>query len=119
MMRTAFTACRLALVIFIIPYMFVYNNALLLIGSFAQIVQVAVTAFFGVAAIAFAAQNYLGGRLPILMRITLFACGACLINPGLKTDLVGLAVMAVIFAIRVPDAFRRYTIGLLKKADPV
>jgi TRAP transporter 4TM/12TM fusion protein len=118
MMRTAFTACRLALVIFIIPYMFVYNNALLLIGSFAQIAQVTVTAFFGVAAIACAAQNYLGGRLPILLRIILFICGGCLINPGLKTDLVGLAVLAVIFAIRVPDTLRRYTIGLLKKADP-
>ena len=56
MMRTAFTACRLALVIFIIPYMFVYNNALLLIGSVSEILLVCVTAFFGVMALAFAAQ---------------------------------------------------------------
>ena len=116
MMRTAFTACRLALVIFIIPYMFVYNNALLLIGSLGQIIQVGVTAFFGVTAIACAAQNYLGGRLPILLRIILFISGGCLIYPGLKSDLIGLVVLAVVFAVRVPDTLRRYTIGLLGRA---
>lgn len=115
MMRTAFTACRLALVIFIIPYMFVYNNALLLMGSLGQILQVCVTAFFGVLAIACAAQNYLGGRLPILLRAVMFVTGGCLIYPGLRTDLIGLVVLAVLFAVRVPDTVRRYTIGLVSR----
>jgi TRAP transporter 4TM/12TM fusion protein len=115
MMRTAFTACRLALVIFIIPYMFVYNNALLLVGSFGQILQVCVTAFFGVMALACAAQNYLGGRLPILLRGVMFIGGACLIYPGLKTDLAGLAIVAVMFGIRIPQTVKRYTIGWMHK----
>ncbi len=115
MMRTAFTACRLALVIFIIPYMFVYNNALLLIGSVSEILQVCVTAFFGVMALAFAAQNYLAGRLPILLRLLLFVGGGCLIYPGWMTDLAGMAVMLAMFAIRTPDALRRYTIGPFTK----
>ena len=33
MMKTALTACRLAVVIFVVPYMFVYNKALLLVGE--------------------------------------------------------------------------------------
>jgi len=115
MMRTAFTACRLAIVIFIIPYMFVYNNALLLIGNPIQILQVCVTAFFGVLAIASAAQNYLGGELPLLYRLILFISGGCLIYPGWATDLVGLAILAAVCAIRVPDTLRRYTIGWLRK----
>ena len=115
MMRTAFTACRLALVIFIVPYMFVYNNALLLVGSVSQILQVCITAFFGVLALACAAQNYLGGQLPFFLRLVLFAGGGCLIFPGLITDLVGLAIVVVLFAVRVPQAFRRWTIGLLKR----
>ena len=113
MMRTAFTACRLALVIFILPYMFVYNNALLLIGSPLQILQVAVTAFFGVLAIACAAQNYLGGRLPVLLRLILLFSGGCLIFPGWRTDLTGLAILALVMAIRIPQTLRRYTIGLI------
>ncbi|MCF8052338.1 MAG: TRAP transporter permease [Desulfobacterales bacterium] len=115
MMRTAFTACRLALVIFIIPYMFVYNNALLLVGSLGQILQVCITAFFGVMALACAAQNYLGGRLPILLRGVMFIGGACLIFPGLKTDLAGLAIVAVMFGVRVPETVKRYTIGWFRK----
>ena len=116
MMRTAFTACRLALVIFIIPYMFVYNNALLLIGHPMQILQVCVTAFFGVLAIASAAQNYLGGKLPFLLRLILFISGGCLIYPGWKTDLVGLAILATVSAIRVPGVLRRYTIGWMQNS---
>jgi TRAP transporter 4TM/12TM fusion protein len=115
MMRTAFTACRLALVIFIVPYMFVYNNALLLVGSLGEILQVCVTAFFGVLALACAAQNYLGGKLPVLLRVVLFAGGGCLIFPGLVTDLVGIAVVTIIFALRVPGVLQRWTAGLLKR----
>lgn len=108
MMRTAFTACRLALVIFIIPYMFVYNNALLLIGSFWQIAHVCVTAFFGVLALACAAQNYLGGRLPFILRALVFLGGACLIFPGLKSDIAGLVVVAVMFGVRTRGKVRDY-----------
>jgi TRAP transporter 4TM/12TM fusion protein len=115
MMRTAFTACRLALVIFIIPYMFVYNNALLLVGSFWQIVHVCVTAFFGVLALACAAQNYLGGRLPFMLRAVMFFGGACLIFPGFKSDLAGLVVVGLMFAIRTRGKARDYAFGWVKK----
>ncbi len=100
MMRTAFTGCRLALVIFIIPYMFVYNNALLLVGSVGEIAHVCVTAFFGVLALACAAQNYLGGRLPFLLRLLMFIGGACLIFPGLKSDITGLVIVGLMYVIR-------------------
>jgi TRAP transporter 4TM/12TM fusion protein len=115
MMRTALTACRLALVIFIVPYMFVYNNALLLVGSVGEILQVCVTAFFGVYALACAAQNYLKGKLPVLLRLMMFIGGAFLIYPGLTSDLAGLGIVAVVFTIRTPDTIRRVTFGLMKR----
>jgi len=112
MMKTALTACRLALVIFIVPYMFVYNNALLLVGNVGEILLVCVTAFFGVYALACAAQNYLGGKLPIYLRLALFIGGGCLIYPGWVTDLFGVVLVIVLLAIRVPDLLKRFTIGL-------
>lgn len=115
MMRTAFTACRLALVIFIVPYMFVYNNALLLIGSPGQIVQVCITSFFGVLALACAAQNYLGGRLTIVLRLLLFVAGGALIYPGLVTDLAGLVVVTVLLFVRVPELVKRFTVDLFQR----
>ncbi len=115
MMRTALTACRLAIVIFIIPFMFVYNNALLLIGTPGQILQVCITSVCGVVAIACAAQNYLGGKLPLLLRLMLLVIGLMLIDPGWKTDLIGLPALILIFAFRVPDTLRRLTVGLFGK----
>ncbi|MGD8561018.1 MAG: TRAP transporter permease [Desulfarculaceae bacterium] len=109
MMRTALTACRLALVIFIIPYMFVYNNALLLVGNWGQIIQVCGTAFLGVLALAFAAQNYLNGKLPILLRLAMFVGSGMLIYPGWASDLVGAAIVVVLYCLRSPSAVESLT----------
>ncbi|MFP4622297.1 MAG: TRAP transporter permease [Bacteroidales bacterium] len=99
-MRIAFTSCRLAIVAFVIPYMFVYNNALLLIGSFQQVALVCITAPVGVYAIACAVQNYLYGGLNFLIRLVLFLAGFCLLYPGWQTDIVGLVVVFAVFTFR-------------------
>jgi TRAP-type uncharacterized transport system fused permease subunit len=115
MMKTALTACRLALVIFIVPYMFIYNNALIMVGSLGEILLVCITAFFGVYALACAAQNFLGGKLPIYLRFALFIGGGCLIYPGWATDLVGVVLVLVILSIRAPNLLKRFTIGLFHR----
>ncbi len=102
MMRTAFAACRLALVIFLIPYMFVYNNALLLVGDFGKIVQVCCTALIGVLGLAFAVQNYLHGKLNVVFRILLFVGSAMLIYPSWATDIIGGSVVTGVYLIRSP-----------------
>ncbi len=97
MMKTAFTACRLALVIFILPYVFVYNNALLLVGGVFQIIWVSLTAFLGVLALAIALQNYLSGRkLMLITRLLFLASAFLLIYPGIYSDLSGLVLLGVI-----------------------
>jgi TRAP-type uncharacterized transport system fused permease subunit len=117
MMKTALTACRLALVIFIVPYIFVYNNALLLVGNIGDVVLVCITAFFGVLALASAAQNYLGGKLPILLRGLLFLGGGCLIYPGWVTDLAGMVIFVTLLYMRAPDLLKRCTTGLFKRSS--
>ena len=118
MMKTSLTACRLALVIFILPFIFVYNNALLLVGNIGEILLVCITAFFGVMALACAAQNFLGGILPFHLRCLLFVGGGCLIYPGWITDLAGMMIIIVLLYIRVPDKLKRFTIGLFKRRPP-
>jgi TRAP-type uncharacterized transport system fused permease subunit len=117
MMKTAFTACRLAIVIFIIPYIFVYNTSLLLIGDLSRIILVCITAFVGVFALACAVQNYLNGKLPVFFRIFLFAGGLALIIPGIISDLIGLVIVASLYLFRSPQTIKK--IGhrfFLKKA---
>jgi TRAP transporter 4TM/12TM fusion protein len=118
MMRTAFSACRLALVVFIVPYMFVYNNSLLLIGNPLEVLEVCVTSLIGVLGLSYAIQNYMRGKLPILLRLTLFAGSCALIYPGWRTDLFGILALGSVFMIRAPDLCRRYTIDLFSTKSP-
>jgi TRAP transporter 4TM/12TM fusion protein len=102
MMKTALTACRLAIVIFILPYIFVYNNALLMVGDFWQIIHVSITALLGVYALSAAVQNFLGKKLPLLLRIVLFGTALSLIIPGYKTDLLGIILLFSIIFYQIP-----------------
>jgi len=108
MMKTALTACRLAIVIFILPYIFVYNNALLMIGNFWQIIWVSLTALLGVFALAAAVQNFMSKKLPFLLRIVLFGTSFSLIVPGLKTDLLGIVLLFSIIFYQIPHLGKRF-----------
>jgi len=108
MMKTALTACRLAIVIFILPYIFVYNNALLMIGNFWQIIWVSLTALLGVFALAAAVQNFMSKKLPFLLRIVLFGTSLILIVPGLKTDLLGMILLFSIIFYQTPQLGKRF-----------
>jgi len=112
MMQTALTACRLAVVIFVVPFMFVYNNALLLVGGWDQILLVCLTAFLGVFGLAHASQSYIAGTLPSYLRIPLLLGSLFLIYPGWLTDLLGVGLLLLVFGIRSPRLLRRYTIDL-------
>lgn len=111
MMKTAWMACRLGLVVYILPYMFVYNNALLLKGDVGEIVLSAVTAFIGVYALACGIQGYMFRPAKIYERILFFVAAIGLIKPGWISDLVGLGILVfLVFMQRpafIPDLFKR------------
>ena len=114
MMKTAFTACRLAIVIFILPYIFVYNNALLMIGNFWQIIWVSFTALLGVFALAAAVQNFMSRKIPFLLRIILIGTSLSLIIPGYKTDLLGMVLLFSILLYQTPHLAKRFKGYLVK-----
>ena len=96
---------------FIVPYIFVYNNALLMIGNLWQIIWVSFTALLGVFALATAAQNFMGKKLAFFPRVALFGASLSLIVPGYKTDLLGLALLFSIFLYQRPQlgmSIKRY-----------
>ncbi|MBR6208783.1 MAG: TRAP transporter permease [Oscillospiraceae bacterium] len=98
-MRTGWQAVRLALAGFIIPFMFVYNPALLLENvSFLTGIQVVITACLGVVLIAAAVEAYLYGRMNIVLRVIAGVGAFLLIDSRLITDIVGIACLAVIIA---------------------
>jgi TRAP transporter 4TM/12TM fusion protein len=111
MMKTAWMACRLGLVVYILPYMFVYNNALLLKGDLSEIILSAITAFIGVYALACGIQGYMFRPAKIYERVLFFVAAFGLIKPGWISDLVGLGILAILAFMQrptfIPDLFKR------------
>ena len=101
-MKTGVTAMKLGIVAFIIPFMFVFEPALLMQGSTTEIATAFASALIGVIGIASGMQNWLLVRCRLWERALLLASGLMLIFPGLITDTIGLSsLLIVLFAQRL------------------
>jgi TRAP transporter 4TM/12TM fusion protein len=99
---TGVTATRLAIGAFIVPYIFVYSPALLLIDTNPlQIVQIVITALLGMTCISAAMEGWFLTRCNVLERLLFLAGGLLLIDPNQFTDIIGIAIMACAAGIQV------------------
>jgi TRAP-type uncharacterized transport system fused permease subunit len=96
-LKTAWTAMVLASAGFLVPFMFVYGPALLLMGSVGEILLVVATGIGGVTALAASTMGYLRGELAVWERVLLGSGAVALIFPDLVTDAFGLLVLLFIF----------------------
>jgi len=101
MMKTAVQAMRIAIVAYIVPFMFVYNPALVAIGSGGRIALAAMTGLVGVALLSAAVQSYLFVPLKLYERLPILAGAILLMTPGWQTDLIGLAVVTPVIVRQV------------------
>jgi TRAP transporter 4TM/12TM fusion protein len=100
--QTGFTATKLAVAAFVLPYMFVYNPQLLLQGvTFFEFLHLLVSAMVGIVALAGGMMNYLLTRNTFPERILLMAGGIGMIYPGLLTDLLGFAALLLVILLQV------------------
>ena len=95
---SSIAAVKLGAAGYIVPFMFVFGPSLLLIGPWPQILLTACTATIGIVCLASSLAGYLTARLGWWQRALLFAAAIVLIKPGLVTDALGLALLAVAFA---------------------
>jgi len=93
-LRIAVTACRLAMVGFVLPFCFVWRPALLMIGDPLAIVQALAATAAGVVALAAALEGWLARRLSPLDRLLVGLAGAALLAPFAWADLAGAALLA-------------------------
>lgn len=104
-MKTAFNASKLAIAVFIVPYMFCYNPAMLLVDTTAlQVVQIAITAFIGIFGLSAALEGYCFTHMNTAIRVLIAAGGLMLIHPALLTDLIGLGVLFASLAFQFARA---------------
>jgi len=105
-MATALESMRFGWTAYIIPFLFVFSPALLLIGDPADSVLAVTTAVLGVYAISAAFVGWLHGPAGIARRVGIAAAGtALLLPPGIGGGMTlwvngaGLAALAVLWAI--------------------
>jgi TRAP transporter 4TM/12TM fusion protein len=91
---TSRDAVKLGLTGFIIPFMFVYGPALLMIGEWHRVALAVMTAVVGVTFLAASITAYFIKPANWLTRLLFFAAAMTLINAGLVTDIVGSLIGA-------------------------
>jgi TRAP transporter 4TM/12TM fusion protein len=102
--ESSVASLRLGATGYIIPFMFVFGPSLLFIGSAGQIIQTAVTAIVGVVCLAAGLSGYLLHRAALWERVLLVASALVLIKPGLTSDVIGFALIAVTLASQLVTA---------------
>jgi TRAP transporter 4TM/12TM fusion protein len=108
--KTGWAAVRIGAAGFVVPFMFAYEPALMLIvkpGQWHEAVLAAITATIGCVALAGGLYGYFLRTCAIWERIILIAGAFLLIKPGWVTDLIGFALLAALVAyqaVRRPRA---------------
>ena len=124
-MKTGFQSLKLALAGFIVPFMFVYNPAMLMLDttdalvtskefplpSLWVIASITVTAIVGITALSAAVEGYFKGPLNALMRIILAAGAFMLIVPEQLTDVLGMVIVGLVVTWNIMQANKKQVSG--------
>jgi TRAP-type uncharacterized transport system fused permease subunit len=93
-------AMKFAAAGFIVPFFFIYNPALLFEGPWPEILRAVVTGTIGVVALAASLEGYFLRVATWFERALFFTAAMLLIDPNAITDVIGLAVLAVVLLLQ-------------------
>ncbi|NNL72060.1 MAG: TRAP transporter permease [Silicimonas sp.] len=100
-METSVTSFKIGIAAFIVPFMFVYNSALLMDGTWFEVIRAGLTATFGVFLLSAAVQGwFMGSRSAWFIRLAILVAALFMIEGGLVTDLVGIGLFAGAFGVQ-------------------
>jgi TRAP transporter 4TM/12TM fusion protein len=99
-MATAWQAMRLGAVLFIVPFMFVYSPALLMIGPWSQILLAVASAALGVVCLAAGLQGWLRCRATVIDRALLLGAAFLFVVPRPTANLAGLVLLAATYGLQ-------------------
>ncbi|HCJ07706.1 MAG TPA: C4-dicarboxylate ABC transporter [Lachnospiraceae bacterium] len=107
-MKTAFNASRLAIAVFIVPYVFCFSPALLMIDTNAvEVIRIVITSFIGIFGVAAGLEGYLKKEMNPLQRILFVVAGLMLIFPSWITDIVGIVLIAAVIIWQYAEAAKK------------
>ncbi|HHY91710.1 MAG TPA: TRAP transporter fused permease subunit, partial [Firmicutes bacterium] len=105
--RTGWTAVRLAIAGFLVPFLFVYSPILLLqTKNVPELVQAIITSVIGVTALGIGAEGYFLRPVIPVERVLFIVGSLGLMDPGLTTDIIGVVLVGLAVASQVLRARR-------------
>ena len=104
-LKTGVHASKLAIAAFIIPYIFVLSPVILMVDATPLTLIVAtLSALLGMIAVSSALCGFFADHCRLYERVLLIVAGLLMIKPGGMTDMIGLAIFAVILAMQYTRA---------------
>ncbi|MBS0248307.1 MAG: TRAP transporter permease [Proteobacteria bacterium] len=98
---TGWAAVKIGAAGFIVPYMFVFEPSLLMIGPWQTILASSISAIIGVLMFSGGLHGYFITATNLWQRIALIVGGLLLIKPGLESDLIGALIGAAVIAAQL------------------
>ena len=101
-MKTALQSTKLAIGAFIVPYVFALNPAMLFVDTTAgEVILIVITSLIGMFGVAAGLEGYMLRKTSWWERLSCVAGGLLLIYPGIVTDVIGLALVALIVVVQI------------------
>lgn len=94
--ESSVAAVKLGATGYVVPFMFVFGPALLMIGDWPFVLTACLTAGVGVIFLAAGLHGYLLTKASLIQRAMLLVGAGVLIKPGILTDLMGLGLGALV-----------------------
>lgn len=107
--KTSFYALQLGITAFIVPYMFVYNPALLWIGKTSTIAMTATTAMLGAVILGAGISGWMLIGTTRIERVVLIISGLLLIIPASLFSLFGIIGFGIVFLVQRKNKNRGIT----------
>jgi len=95
--KLSWIAVKMAMPAFVLPFMFVYSPEILLVAGQNSLIRCVIGAIVGTFCMAVGLHGYLLKNMNMVQRVLMFGASFLLISSGLTSDLIGAAIIALVF----------------------
>lgn len=99
-MRTSVESFKMGMAAFVVPFMFFTSPALLMDGTFLDILHVVLSASLGIYLLSCTVQGWFLGRLSTVLRVLLMLAAIGMIEGGWITDFIGLTAAMLVWGLQ-------------------